>query len=91
MLRALVRAARGQAVTHYPNTPPISAAIIAVPEDSKDLHGRTIHHARNIQRKIEEIGVKEKTTIFFVTMHLRGVGVEKLTVEPTQFHPKKIN
>ncbi len=91
MLRALVGAARGQAVTHYPNTPPISAAIIAVPEDSKDLHGRTIHHARNIQRKIEEIGVKEKTTIFFVTMHLRGVGVEKLTVEPTQFHPKKIN
>jgi hypothetical protein len=37
-----------------------------------------------------QLGVKEKTTIFFVTMHLRGVGVEKLTVEPTQFHPKKI-
>ena len=90
MLRALVGAARGQAVTSYPNTPAISAAIVAVPEDSKDIHGRTIHHARNIKRKIEEIGVKEKTTIFFCTMHLRGVGVEKLTIEPTQFQPKEI-
>lgn len=88
MLRAVVGAARGQAVTNYPNTPGISAAMIAVPEDSKDLHGRTIHHAQNIQRKIEEIGVKEKTTIFFVTMHLRGGGVEKLTVKPAVFWPK---
>lgn len=88
MLRALVGAARGQAVTNYPNTPSISAALVAVPEDSKDLHGRTIHHAENLKRSIAHIGVKEKTTIFFVTMHLRGVGVEKLTVKPEVFLPK---
>ncbi|MDH1427393.1 hypothetical protein N5E89_03335 [Comamonas aquatica] len=88
MLQAVMLAARSTASVHYPNLPAFCAAIIAVPADAKDLHGRKIHHEENITRQIATIGVKAKTTIVFCTMHFRGAGVEKITLKPVTFLPQ---
>lgn len=88
MLQAVVLAARSNASVNYPNLPAFFSAIIAVPADAKDLHGRKIHHEENITRQITTIGVKAKTTIVFCTMYLKGVGVEKITLKPVTFYPQ---
>lgn len=88
MLQAVVLAARSAASVNYPNLPAFCAAIIAVPADAKDLHGRKIHHEENIKRQIATIGVKAKTTIVFCTMHFKGAGVERVTLKPVTFFPQ---
>ncbi|MFC4621221.1 hypothetical protein ACFO3A_03210 [Comamonas nitrativorans] len=87
MLQSVVLAARSEVSVGYPNLPAFCAAIIAVPANAKDLHGRKIHHEENIQRQIAAIGVKAITTIIFCTMHFRGAGVENITLKPVTFFP----
>lgn len=39
------------------------------------------------EKKVAALGVKEPVTVLICTMHLRGVGVERINWEPKTFAP----